>query len=134
MLQVNACIPFLRVDMIIDFIDKCAASRKPSFAVVRKKNYFVHIDGQPINWSRDIVTINTKKVSEVYEFAHVFYFFKKKYFIEHGWYWDWNDLQYLEIPSGLEIFDIDTEEEFQMAEAIWRAKKDPVIEKRGVVR
>ena len=49
----------------------------------------------------------------------MFYFFKKSYFIENGWYWNWEDLRYIEVDDGLEIFDIDTEEQFKMAESIW---------------
>lgn len=122
MLQVNACIPFLKTKTILEYVNKCAADPRPSFAVIKKNNYFVELDGKPLNWSKDITTINTKKVSPVYEFAHVFYFFKKEYFVKTGWYWDWNDVQYIEIPAGLEIFDIDTEDEFDIAQALWREK------------
>ncbi|MCK9602777.1 MAG: hypothetical protein M0R66_00135 [Candidatus Omnitrophica bacterium] len=124
-LQVNACAPFLKVDTIVNFLKECTHDRRPSFAVVKKKNYLVHPNGEPINWSRGITTINTKKVDYVYEFAHLFYFFKKTYFAEHGWYWDWNDLRYIEIPEGLEVFDIDTEEQFLMAESIWKDRNYP---------
>ena len=53
------------------------------------------------------------------EFAHTFYFFKKSYFVENGQYWDWRNVRYVEIDDNMEIFDIDTEEQFKMAEAIW---------------
>ncbi len=48
------------------------------------------------------------------------YFFKKSYFLENGRYWDWNDVRYIEINEGVETFDIDTEEDFKMAEAMWK--------------
>ena len=53
------------------------------------------------------------------EFAHVFYFFQKSTFVKTGWYWDWSKVDYIEIEEGLETFDIDTEEQFQMADALW---------------
>ena len=120
LLQVNACIPFLRTKTIIDFLEACASDRRPAFGVFRVKDYFVHLDGTPINFSNDLTTINTKAVSPVYEFAHVFYFFSREYFAKNGWYWDWSDVRYIEIPDGLETFDIDTEEEFFIAETMWK--------------
>lgn len=119
-LQVNACTPFLRSKSIIDFLESCASDRRPAFGVFRAKNYFVRLDGSPINFDVDLTTINTKAVSPVYEFGHVFYFFSKEHFLRTGWYWDWSDVRYIEIPSGLETFDIDTEEEFFMAESMWK--------------
>lgn len=122
-LQVNACLPFLKIDTMKKYFDMCKENKEPSFAVIKKSNFFVKTDGTPINFSNNLTTINTKKVSPINEFAHAFYFFKKEYFIETGWYWDWNTIKYIEIPGGLEIFDIDEEEEFEMAEAIWQYKK-----------
>ena len=119
-LQVNACIPFLRTKTIIDFLESCATDHRPCFGVFRNRNHFVQLDGTPINFSSNLTTINTKVVAPIYEFAHVFYFFKKDYFAKHGWYWDWNDVRYVEVPSGLETFDIDTEEEFFIAETLWK--------------
>jgi len=119
LLQVNACLPFLKAESIINFLNICTEDDKPKFAVIRKNNYFTDINGKPYNFSNNLSTINTKNVSPVNEFAHVFYFFKKSYFIENGWYWNWEDLRYIEVDDGLEIFDIDTEEQFKMAESIW---------------
>ena len=120
MLQVNACVPFLRTKTIADFVDACSTDHRPAFGVFRVKNYFVHIDGRPINFDTGLSTINTKEVPPVYEFAHVFYFFSREYFRRTGWYWDWNEVRYIEIPEGLETFDIDTEEQFFMAETLWK--------------
>ncbi len=121
-LQINACLPLLRIDTINDFIDKALKSDKPKFAVFKKNNYFIDKESNPVNFDYKINTINTKQVEHVYEFAHVFYFFKKEYFVKNGWYWDWNDLEYITIPSSIETFDIDTEEEFKTAEALYLSK------------
>ena len=59
----------------------------------------------------------------VKEFAHVFYFFEREHFIKHGWYWDWNEVNYIEIPHGIESLDIDTEEEFDMARLLWESEE-----------
>ena len=120
MLHINACVPFLRTSTIVEFLERCVGDGRPCFGVFKRVNYFTFIDGTPINWPDDLTTINTKSVSPVYEFAHVFYFFERKYFVENGWFWNWKDVRYIEIPGGLETFDIDDEEEFLMAETLWR--------------
>jgi len=122
-LMVNACMPFLKVQSIIDFLNSCSDSKQAAFAVIKKSNYFVELDGTPINFSKDLSTINTKKISPLYEFAHAFYYFDKDYFVKNGRYWDWNEVRYVEIPSGLEVFDIDTEEDFKIAESVYKMRK-----------
>jgi CMP-N-acetylneuraminic acid synthetase len=119
LLMVNACIPFLKLQTIKDFILKCDELKKPSFAVFKKNNYFMSMQEEPYNFDKEIKTINTKYVEPVKEFAHIFYFFEREYFLKHDWYWDWNDLNYIEIPSGIETLDIDTEEDFEMASFLW---------------
>lgn len=120
LLQVNACLPFLKADTISNFLDVCVKDDRPKFAVFRKNNYFTDLEGKAFNFSNDLTTINTKNVAPVNEFAHVFYFFKKSHFSDTGWYWDWNDICYIEINEDIETFDIDTEEQFRMAEAMWK--------------
>jgi len=118
-LLVNACLPFLKLDSILDFLKLCTSDEKPKFAVFKKNNFYTDQNGNPYNFSTKLSTINTKNVKQVNEFAHVFYFFKKSYFVDNGWYWNWNDVSYIEIDESLETFDIDTEEQFQMANAMW---------------
>jgi CMP-N-acetylneuraminic acid synthetase len=119
-LQINACQPFLTEETISKFIEACIEDEKPKFAVIRNKNYFTDTDGNPYNFSKDLKLMNTKMVKPVYEFAHSLYFFNKSYFLENGRFWDWNEVRYIEIKDGLESFDIDTEDDFKMAEAMWR--------------
>ena len=102
------------------FLDVCIEDDKPKFAVLKRNNYFTDMDGNPYNFSKDLKTMDTKAVEPVYEFAHALYFYKKSYFLEHGKYWDWSDVRYIEIEDGIEVFDIDTEEQFLMAEAMWK--------------
>jgi len=119
-LQINACLPFLKADTISNFLELCTEDDKPKFAVFKKNNYYTDDAGEPYNFSKKLTTINTKNVTPVNEFAHAFYFFKKSYFEDNGWYWNWNDVRYIEIEESLEMFDIDTEEQFLMAEAMWK--------------
>lgn len=119
LLMVNACIPFLKLETIKAFLESCDSLKKPAFAVFKKNNYFMSFSEEPYNFTKEIETINTKYVEPVKEFAHIFYFFEREHFLKHGWYWDWNDVNYIEVPHGIESLDIDTEEEFDMARLLW---------------
>lgn len=123
LLLINGCLPFLKVGTIQKFLDECKASYEPAFAVIKKNNFYLDCGFKPLNFSSDLQTINTKKVSPVYEFAHALYFFNKEYFFENGRYWDWSTVRYLEIAGKKELIDIDTEEDFKFAESVYKISK-----------
>lgn len=117
---VNACLPFLAVDTIRRFLVQSAeGGHRPAFAVLRRNTHFVTLDGRPLNFPADLKTINSKTVEPVFEFAHALYFFEREYFFRHGRYWDWREVRLLEIADRHEVIDIDTEEDFALAEALW---------------
>lgn len=120
LLQVNACLPFLRLETILDFLITCTQSKNPKFAVFPVRNYFCDKNGDPFNYSKSVTTLNTKVVDEIYEFAHCFYFFEREYFLEHGWFWNWEELELIEIPKSYEFLDIDDEHDFWLAEKIYK--------------
>jgi molybdopterin-guanine dinucleotide biosynthesis protein A len=120
-LIVNSCLPFLQASTIRGFLDSCVAGDlAPAFAVVRRKNHFLSMAQQPLNFPSDMKTINSKTVEPVLEFAHALYFFERDYFFTHGRYWDWQTVRLLEVPDARELVDIDTEADFEFAEALWR--------------
>ena len=51
------------------------------------------------------------------------YFFEKKYFFENGRYWDWEEVQFYEVSNKIELLDVDTEDDFKIAEALWEAQQ-----------
>lgn len=121
LLIVNACLPFLRAATIESFREDCVrGALAPAFAVIRRRNHFMSADHRPLNFSVDLKTINTKTVEPVLEFAHALYFFDKSYFFENGAYWDWRTVRLIEAGSPHEMLDIDTEEDFAFAEAVWK--------------
>ena len=120
LLIVNGCLPFLTPATIAGFLEDCRRGDcQPAFAVVRRRNHFMTLDRRPLNFPLDMKTINTKTVEPVLEFAHALYFFEKRYFFEHGRYWDWQTVRLLEAGSPRELVDIDTEDDFAHAEAMW---------------
>jgi len=119
MLCVNACLPFLKTSTIVSFLERCAEDQmKPCMGVIKKNNFFVDLDGQPLNFSSDIKLMNTKTVTPVHEFANALYFFRKADFMKIGFWWNWQEVRYVELNGGVEMFDIDTEDDFSIAEAI----------------
>lgn len=120
-LIVNACLPFLKVSTVQAFLDGCVAdAMAPAFGVIRRKNHFIGLDHRPLNFPEDLQTINSKTVTPVLEFAHALYFFERAYLFEHGRYWDWATVRLIELPDTRELVDIDTERDFEFAEALWR--------------
>ena len=120
-LIVNGCLPFLTVKTISCFLQKCLNKELDSaFAVIRRNNFYFGMDRTPLNFSLSLKTINTKTVDSVYEFAHALYFFNKDYFFYHGTYWDWKTVELLELEGKLQLFDIDTEEDFALTQSIWK--------------
>lgn len=124
LLIVSGCLPFLQASTITGFLDECRrGDLAPAFAVIRRRNHFISIDRRPLNFPLDLATINTKTVEPVLEFAHALYFFEKSYFFEHGRYWDWQTVRLLEAGDPREMLDIDTEEDFTFAEALWKGTR-----------
>jgi|SRR5436190_19998122 len=122
LLIVSGCVPFLSVATIRRFLDDCVSGGlAPAFAVIRRKNHFISVDHRPLNFPLDLKTINSKTVEPVLEFGHALYFFERSYFFEHGRYWDWSTVRLIEIDDARELIDVDTEKDFELAEALWRS-------------
>ena len=120
LLQVNACMPLLKVETIVNFLKKCNKHKKAAFGVYEINNYFMSNSNKPYNFNSNIKTINTKYVDKAKQFAHCFYFFKREYYKKNGWFWDWKKLNYITIPNSIETFDIDTEEDFEIAKLLYK--------------
>jgi len=129
LLLVNGCLPFLKKETILSFLDSVIHNKlEPTSAVIKRHNYFFDANETPLNFPENLKNLNTKTVEPVYEFANALYFFNREYFFENGRYWDWGNLNLVELESTIELIDIDTEEDFLMAEGLWvglkNSKKD----------
>ncbi len=123
-LLVSPCLPFLGVESIRRFAEDCLDHDvRPAFSVVRRKNYFLTLRREPLNFDLRGKTINTKTVKPVYEFAHALYFFNRRFFLREGRYWDWRRVRLIELPAGRELLDVDTEEDFSLISAMWSAER-----------
>lgn len=127
LLLVSTCLPFLRVQTIERFIEECLSDKsRPAFGVVRRKAYFMTTDKQAINFDISQRTRNTKTVEPVLEFAEALHYFSREYFFEKGTFMDWTQVRYVELDERYELIDIDTEEDFSLAEALWKQQWKPV--------
>jgi CMP-N-acetylneuraminic acid synthetase len=117
---INACVPFLKISTIKKFIKFCLEQpNRPAFTIVKKNNLYLNNNYKPINFNKNLKTINTKKVKEIYEFAHCLYYFDKDFFFVNKRYWNYNNLRYFEIKNKYEQIDIDTNEDFLIAKKLW---------------
>ena len=123
LLLINGCLPHLKISTIKKFLDFIKKNNfKPATVISKKNNYFFNKDKLPINFSLNLKTLNTKKTKPIYEFANAMYFFEKKYFFENGRYWDWEEVQFYEVSNKIELLDVDTEDDFKIAEALWETQ------------
>lgn len=117
-LLINPCLPFLKLNTIKKFIKFCISSQSACSILTRKNNYFFNKQLKPLNFKENIKTLNTKTVDGIYEFSNCMYFFNKNYLKNNNNYWSWNKIKYMIIDDELELFDIDTESDFQIAKSI----------------
>lgn len=125
LLWVNPCLPLLETDTIRGFLDTCIdGGFRPAFPVVTRKTHFLRLDRTAVNFDQSVKTLNTKTIEPILEMVHAFYFYNRRYFLDHGAYWTWADARMVELSVDREqLFDIDEEHEFALAERLWQAKR-----------
>tara|TARA_Y100000310_G_C20687827_1_gene820235 strand:+ start:1236 stop:1934 length:699 start_codon:yes stop_codon:yes gene_type:complete len=114
---VNACLPFLKLATIENFVDEfCASDADGAFAVIEKQNYFWNADGEFLTPLTEDV-MNTKTAGSISEAAHALYAGKLEDIGKGVWMGDFNkpgDIKLIPIHES-EIFDIDYEWQWDMA-------------------
>jgi CMP-N-acetylneuraminic acid synthetase len=122
LLLINGCLPLLSIETIKSFlVDVQDNNLQPAVIASKRHNYFFNEKHEPLNFSSSIMSLNTKTVTPLYEFGNALYFFKREHFLKTGMYWEWEKLRLIEMGSSLELVDIDTEEDFNFAERLWKA-------------
>lgn len=128
LLIVNGCLPFLKTETIQMFVEDVIKNDvAPSTAIIKRNNYYFDSKKKPINFSTNLKTINTISVNPIYEYANALYFFNRKYFLEKGKFWNWKKVRLFELKNKMELIDIDTEEDFIIAESIWKQNKSHLM-------
>jgi molybdopterin-guanine dinucleotide biosynthesis protein A len=122
-LLVSACLPFLKIETVLDFLRaREAAPLAPAFSVRAQRHHFITEERAAVNFDLGAKTLNTKKVRPLYELVDALYFFDRRYFLREGRYWDWATVNLVEVGGKHELFDIDTEEDFAVAAAMWTGR------------
>ena len=119
----SACNPLLKIETIDSFAQEYINSEKDGmFGVIAKKQYFWDENRNMIsNWPEDQKIMNTKTMTTTYEAAHCLYSSRTD-IIKDGYWMDDNlppKPELFVIENELEVFDIDYEWQFQVAEKLY---------------
>lgn len=122
---VNACFPFLEVETILKIGNLFAECPNiDGLHCVRKKhNWFWNEDGTIINPDNE-PNVHTQNIRPILESVHCVHIYNREYLLDNGTYWPFkkdNPYLYL-VDDDIEFFDIDTENEFDIAERIWQSR------------
>jgi CMP-N-acetylneuraminic acid synthetase len=119
----NACVPFLRIETIDDFILHYINSPHFGlFGVVKNRNYIWDKSGNPLTAPpKDKQTPNTKTAPIYFEAAHCLYASKIEWLDKGIWLGSFTKLNdpELYIVEESEVFDIDYPWQFEMAESLY---------------
>ena len=122
----NPCLVLLKTETIQDAAHQFATSDwKALTAVIKNSNWFYDQDMQPIN-NKDPKEISTKTSPWIYEVCHAFHIYNREHLLEKDSYWSHtcNEDPYLYEISKMESIDIDTEDEFVIAESIYKEQNE----------
>lgn len=123
--MVNACLPLLSTNTIESFIKKYAIiPNNGMYAVFEKRNYFWNQNNEIITRLTG-KTMNTKTASVIKEAAHCLYASKLSDIGKDIWMGNFNkkdDIRLYTVPES-EIFDIDYEWQFDVAESLFEKQK-----------
>lgn len=112
---VHTTSPFLKAETIQKAIDQVKTEEYDSALSVEKKQTFVWYNGKPLNYSLDFVP-RTQELEPVYIETSAFFMFKKSLWKEHKR--RVGDKPYFAVIDNVEGIDIDTLQDFELAEKI----------------
>jgi CMP-N-acetylneuraminic acid synthetase len=127
-LQTHATNPLLRPETIVDAVRTYYASlatHDSLFSVIKHQSRFFDANMRPINHAPAVLR-NTQDLPPVYEENSCLYIFSDASFFANGE----NRIgrRYKTYPmSKIESLDIDTEEDFRLAEVAWETFREPVL-------
>jgi len=124
---ISACLPLLSVQTIDEFISAYISNEHDGmFAVIPKKNYFWNEDGELITKWPNSDVLDTKKVGVTYEAAHSLYAGRLDLIKDGIWMgktpFTKNSPVIHSVPEE-EMFDIDFQWQFEVAETIYKQRK-----------
>lgn len=121
---INACCPFTKPETLDAAVDEFIASGANSMLpVCETKEWYFDTTGRCIN-KPDPSVMNSKTLPPVYRAAHAFtLFWKDRFLVDYKvWSLEPGDPKLFVIAED-ESLDIDTEHQFEMAEALYRQRR-----------
>ncbi len=119
---VNGCLPFLTVDTIIK-AGKYFQNHKGQsmISVVKRQNWYWNDKGRIIN-KKDSKEMATQLTPPVYETIHTMHTGPIRRLMNHDKFWLMkpNDPILFEIKNPIECFDVDTETDFKICQALMK--------------
>lgn len=117
-LMTHATSPFINYLSINEALQKVITDKNDSAFSVNKVEDFLWKDNKPFNYDLSNIP-RTQDIDKLYSETSGFYIFKRNIIIEHGRRIGFNP--YLKVVSKIEGIDIDEEEDFVIADAIYQA-------------
>jgi CMP-N-acetylneuraminic acid synthetase len=115
-LMTHATSPFVRADSIAKALAQVQSGRHDSALAVRKIQEFLWQDNQPLNY--DLANIpRTQDLPVIYSETSGFYIYEKAIIACHNRRIGFNP--YLQEVSGIEALDIDEQDDFDIANAVY---------------
>ena len=115
----NTTSPFLKSETIENALMHVLDNSHDSALTVEKIQTFARFRGEPINYDINDIP-KTQDIEPIYIETSGFYIFTKDVFVKNNRRVGFNP--YLQVVQGLEAIDIDTLEDFKMAEALYGIK------------
>lgn len=118
---VSACNPLLSIETIDGFYERFTNSELDGmFSVTEEHNFYWDKFGEPITDWKGMKLMNTRKVDPVFAGAHCLYASKLDYIADECWMGNTSPPRpELFVVNKLESTDIDTIEDFQIAEVLY---------------
>jgi len=119
---INPCHPFLTMRTVREAIERFTSSPCRSMtSVVLRKGWFYNAKAQPL--TNLAVQADTSLSDSLFEVAHAFHIYERERMLLAGLPWEnaQDDPALYEIQPG-EAWDIDTEEQFVMVEALYKTR------------
>lgn len=118
---INACVPFLKVETIDNFVEEyLKTSKSGMFAVMEKKNYFWDENFNILTPLTEDV-MNTKTVNKTFEGAHCLYASRLDTIKDGIWMGDFNKGEVKLLPiKEEECLDVDYQWQFDLCEKLWK--------------
>lgn len=120
---INPCHPLLSLDSMRRAVDLVRATRYNSYtSVIPTTDWIFNERGEPVTNTRASM-LSTAHSQQFFKVAHAFHVINKAFFLEHFQYWTLtpNDPALITIPDD-ESYDVNTEIEFEVAEAAYRRR------------